>query len=173
MQKNECHPLCKRLTRINTSPFLNTMKKGYTSAYTVTIGDINYGGHLGNDRALVIFQDARLYFLRKLGFSEMDIGAHCGIIMVESGVRYLREVFLHDVLETSVGLGQVKAKKLTLEYSVVRPADDQTVLRGFTSFLAFDYRLRQVVVLPELFRNRLDQFFRDPASCECPPGATD
>ncbi|HKJ65968.1 MAG TPA: thioesterase family protein [Desulfopila sp.] len=149
------------------------MKSSYSSAYTVTIGDINYGGHLGNDRALVIFQDARLYFLQKLGFSEMDIGAQCGMIMVESGVRYLREVFLHDVLETSVGLGQIKAKKFILEYSVVRPADDQTVLRGFTSFLAFDYRLRKVVALPELFRNRLDQFFRDSASCECPSGATD
>jgi len=131
------------------------MNDGYTSTYTVTIGDINYGGHLGNDRALIIFQDARLHFLHKRGFSEKDIGAECGMIMVESGVRYLREVFLHDLLETSVGPGRVQTKKFTFEYSVWRPADEQTVLRGFTSFLAFDYRQRKVVPLPEIFRQRL------------------
>ncbi len=147
------------------------MRNGHASTYRVTIGDINYGGHLGNDRALVVFQDARICFLQTLGFSEMDIGAQCGMIMVESGVRYLREVFLHDLLETSIGLGQIKAKKFTLEYSVRRPANDQTVLRGFTSFLAFDYRLRKVVALPELFRHRLVRFSQDPASSESLPGA--
>ena len=119
------------------------MTDHFSSAYTVTIGDINYGGHLGNDKALVIFQDARLHFLKALELSEIDIGEGCGIIMVESGVRYHREVFLHDELIVTVEVSAVRGKKFTLSYTVVRKSDQRQVLSGFTSFLSFNHQRRR------------------------------
>ena len=135
----------------------------FTSRYTVTIGDINYGGHLGNDRALVVFQDARLHFLGSIETSEMDIGEECGIIMVESGVRYHREVFLHDELKISLWVSEVRKKKFTLESAVSREADGEEVFSGFTSFLSFDYRNRKVASLPELFRQNIEAHVREVA----------
>lgn len=41
---------------------------------TVSIRDINYGGHLGNDAVLGLAHEARLRYLKSLGFSELDIG---------------------------------------------------------------------------------------------------
>jgi acyl-CoA thioesterase FadM len=32
----------------------------FTTTYTVPIADINYGGHLGNDRPLALFNEARV-----------------------------------------------------------------------------------------------------------------
>ena len=128
----------------------------FTSTYKVTIGDINYGGHLGNDKALVIFQDARLHFLKTLKLSEMDIGEGCGIIMVESGVRYHREAFLHDELAVTVEVSEIRGKKFTLSYSVLRNSDNTQVLSGFTSFLSFNYQTRKVVKLPMQFKKQLE-----------------
>ena len=136
----------------------------FTAKYIVTIGDINYGGHMGNERALVVFQDARLYFLRSIEASEMDIGAGCGIIMVESGVRYLREVFLHDELTIAVWVSEVRKKKFTLEYSVSRMADAAEVFSGFTSFLSFNYGSRKVVALPESFQRNIATYLREGPS---------
>ncbi|KJS00459.1 MAG: hypothetical protein VR65_13310 [Desulfobulbaceae bacterium BRH_c16a] len=127
------------------------MKSPFTAPYTVTIADINYGGHLGNDRALLIFQEARIRFLENFGFSEADIGEGKGLVVVEAGCRYLREVFLHDELEVRVVLGEVAGKKATLEYVVIRKGDGQEVVTGFTAILAFDYGLRKVASLPEAF----------------------
>lgn len=135
----------------------------FTSRYTVTIGDINYGGHLGNDRALVVFQDARLHFLGSIEASEMDIGEECGIIMVESGVRYHREVFLHDQLTVSLWISEVRKKKFTLEYVVSRESDGEEVFSGFTSFLSFDYSNRKVANLPELFRKNIEAHLQEVA----------
>lgn len=134
------------------------MTEFFTSVYTVTIGDINYGGHLGNDKALVVFQDARINFLKALKASEIDIGDGCGIIMVESGVRYHSEVFLHDELLVSLSVSEIKGKKFTLDYTVQRRADEVKVLSGFTSFLTFDYQIRKVVKLPPAFKKQLDAY---------------
>jgi len=134
------------------------MIDNFTSTYKVTIGDINYGGHLGNDKALVIFQDARLHFLKALEVSEMDIGEGCGIIMVESGVRYHREVFLHDELVVSVSVSAIKGKKFTLSYRVARNSDEAQVLSGFTAFLSFNYQKRKVTKLPAPFQQKLETF---------------
>ncbi len=133
----------------------------FESQYRVTIGDINYGGHLGNDKALVIFQDARLQFLKSLGFSEIEIGDDLGIIMVEAGVRYLREIFHNEELSIAISVAEIKAKKFTLEYQVFRKPEDELVLSGSTAFLIFDYAKRKVATMPEYFKNKLEKFNED------------
>ena len=137
------------------------MSGQFTTRYSVTIGDINYGGHLGNERALVIFQDARIRFFNSFGLSEGDIGEGKGIIMVESGVRYRREIFLHEELVVTVAVSEVKGKKFTLEYDVIRESDAQQVLSGFTIFLAFDYKSRKVAKIPSQFVEKITPFFSE------------
>ncbi|MEE4240306.1 MAG: thioesterase family protein [Desulfopila sp.] len=131
------------------------MTERFQAKYRVTIGDINYGGHLGNDKALLIFQDARLQFFDSFGFSEKDIGDGRGIIMVESGVRYLREVFLHEELSVWISVSQIHGKKFTLQYEIEREPALEPVLRGFTTFLVFDYSERKVAVMPAEFKERI------------------
>ncbi len=117
----------------------------------VTIADINYGKHLGNDRPLVIFQDARIRFFNSLGLSEGDIGNGRSIVVVESGCRYVRQVFLHEELQVAVTISELQGKRCRLEYSVKRLGDDQTVLTGFTVLLAYDPLARKATTLPEQF----------------------
>lgn len=130
------------------------MKETFVARYTVTIGDINYGGHLGNDRALVVFHDARIKLFEHFGFRESNIGDERGIVVVEAGCRYYKEVFLHDTLLTSVNFDGVEGKSFTLGYSVAREQDGATVIDGFTKILPYDYELRRVTDLPEVFVTR-------------------
>lgn len=129
------------------------MHKVFVAPYTVTIGDINYGRHLGNDRALVIFQDARIRFLHSLGFSERNIGEDKGIVVVEVGCRYLRQIFLHEELDVQVTVAELQGKRCNLDYAVIRKSDGQKVISGFTVMLAYDYESCKAVQLPEPFLN--------------------
>ena len=137
------------------------MQKIFIAPYTVTIGDINYGRHLGNDRALVIFQDARIRFLQSLGFSERNIGEDKGIVVVEVGCRYLRQVFLHEELDVQVSVGEMEGKRCNLDYTVIRKSDRQEVLNGFSVMLAYDYDSRKAVKLPEPFLLSCRQWLSD------------
>ena len=46
----------------------------FIEKYKVTVGDINYGGHMGNERALVAFHQGRIAWLNSMGYSELNIG---------------------------------------------------------------------------------------------------
>ena len=51
----------------------------FNTTIEVTIGDINYGNHMGNDRFLTLMQEARLRWLQSLGFkNEKEIAASGG-----------------------------------------------------------------------------------------------
>ncbi len=125
----------------------------FRARYPVRVGDINYGGHLGNDKYLLLFHDARLAFLASLGVSEKDIGAGAGLIMSEAYVRFLAEVFLGDELEVSVHPRDVQASRFALDYQVSRAG--AAVASGYTTMVAFDYAKRRVARLPEAFQAAL------------------
>jgi acyl-CoA thioester hydrolase len=130
------------------------MGKEFTTPYTVTIGDINYGRHLGNERPLLIFHQARIVYLESMGFSEGDIGQGRGLVVVEAGCRYVKEVLLHDRLAVTVRLGEVSGKKFSLIYAATRESDKVEVFNGFTAHLALDRQTRRVAELPEEFLQR-------------------
>jgi len=131
----------------------NRMKERiYAGTYTLRVGDINYGGHMGNDRALLLFHDARLDFLAQLGFSESNIGGP-GIIMSEAHVYFKKEAFRGDSLEVYVHVDDIREVSFVMHYSVLcRGAE---VLRGNTRLIAFDYENRKVVKIPPAFLNRI------------------
>lgn len=125
------------------------------AVFEVRVGDINYGGHMGNDKALLLFHDARIRFLQLLGYTEKDIGEGKGIIMTEAHVLYKREAFLHDRLYANVEAVHMEKYTFELIYSIYREGDDQLILEGSTKQLAFDYGKRKVASLPEDFRVKI------------------
>ena len=120
----------------------------------VRVGDINYGGHLGNDKALLVFHDARIAFLESLGFSEKNIGGPA-IIMRDAHVTFRKEVFLHDVLTVDAGIDEVTLTSFNMVYTVKRESDGAVVFLGSTGLVAFDYDLKKVAKLPEVFLQKI------------------
>ncbi len=120
----------------------------------IRVGDINYGGHMGNDKALLVFHDARIAFLKSLGFSEKNIGGPA-IIMRDAHVTFRKEVFLHDVLTVDVGIDDVTLTSFNMTYTVKKESDGTVMFIGSTGLVAFDYETRRVVKLPEVFLERI------------------
>ena len=143
------------------------MAERFSTHYTVTENDISAGVHLGNERALLIFQQGRISFLQHLGFSDANIGENIGVIVVESGVKYHREGFLHDMLSINVAIAEIGGKKFTIKYSVTRESDGKELLSGFTVLLAFDYYARKVVEIPAMFIERTGQFISKDTNVKC------
>ena len=126
------------------------MKK-ILSEYQVGIGDINYGGHMGNDKALQVFHDARINFLEQLGYSELNMGNNIVVIVVEANVKYKQEVFLHDILETEVWVSKIDGLKWTISYDTKRKKDGKIVLTGSTLMFCYDYSRKKIARIPEDF----------------------
>ena len=126
------------------------VKEYFCGSYKVRVGDINYGGHMGNDKALLLFHDARIRFLEERGFSEGDIGGP-GLILGDAHVYFKKEVFRGDKLEVFIHIDEVKELSFVMHYSVKR--GDVQVMHGHTKMIAFNYETRRVSKLPDSFIN--------------------
>jgi len=126
--------------------------KVFAGTYKIRVGDINYGGHMGNDKALLLFHDARIHFLEERGFSESNIGGP-GIIMGDAHVYFKKEVFRGDELSVFVHIEDLRVLSFEMHYTVRR--GEEEVLHGSTKLIAFDYDNKKVVKLPEVFLEQL------------------
>jgi Predicted thioesterase len=77
--------------------------------------DINYGGHLGNDRVLGLAHEARVRWLASHDLSEADVGG-AGLIMADAALVFRQEAFLGDVLDVALGAAEARRSSFDLVY---------------------------------------------------------
>ena len=114
------------------------------------ITDINYGGHLGNDKILSLIQEARVRFLKNLGYSEMDVEGF-GIIMLDAAVQYKSESFYGDIMLIEVGAGDFDKLGFDMYYRLSNKETGKEIAIAKTGIAIFDYDKRKVVPVPEKF----------------------
>ncbi len=128
---------------------------GFAAEITVRTTDLNYGGHLGNDRLLALLHEARVAFLARHGWTELDCGG-VGLIMNEAALRFEREAFAGDVLSIAVGATELGRAGFRLSYRATRAADGALIALAETGMVAYDYGTRRVTALPETVRRDLE-----------------
>jgi acyl-CoA thioesterase FadM len=81
----------------------------------VRITDINYSGHVGNDTVLSILHEARMQFLKHLGYTEMQFGG-AGMIMSDVAIEFKSELFYGDAVIASVKVREISKIGFDLLY---------------------------------------------------------
>ncbi len=129
------------------------MKNFYDMEYKVVVSDINYGGHMGNERALIIFQQARMEWLNSIGYSETNIEGR-GLIQLESHVYYLKEVFLGENILCKIVNVQIDRITFEIQYEIVNKNGD-VVIKGTTKMAVFDYEKKKISRIPKEFFEKI------------------
>lgn len=124
---------------------------GFTTEVIVRIDDINYGGHLGNDSILSLVHEARVRFLKNVGFTEADIDG-VGLIMTDAVIVYRSEGFYADVLKIEVAVSDLGKVGCDFVFKLSNKETGNEVARAKTGIVFFDYERRKTVEVPEKFR---------------------
>jgi acyl-CoA thioesterase FadM len=127
----------------------------------VRITDINYSGHTGNDTVLSIIHEARMQFLKSIGYTEMEF-AGVGMIMSNVAIEFKKELFYGDTVIASVAAGEISRVGFELYYKleIIRPVNgDNKVLiaTAKTGMVCFDYEKKKIVSVPIEAKERLLQ----------------
>lgn len=109
--------------------------------------DLNYGGHLGNDRLISLVHEARVAFLAEHGFSEVDCGG-VSLILGDTIVVYKGEAFAGDVLRFEVAASEPSRCGFRLFYCVTRLSDGKAIALVENGMVCFDYEARKRRPLP-------------------------
>jgi acyl-CoA thioesterase FadM len=123
----------------------------YSTDIPLRIGDINYGGHLGNDAVLSIVHEARVRFFAHYGFRELDIDG-AAIMMTDAVVVYRSEGFYGDVLHIDVGVDDVQSAACDIVFRLTNLQTSKEVARAKTGIVFVDPGAKRIIAVPERFR---------------------
>ena len=118
------------MTRIKTDPIAIGLPEtfSFSCQIPVRITDINYGGHAGNDTILSIIHEARMQFLKSIGYTELHF-AGVGMIMSDVSIEFKNELFYGDIVIASVIAGEISRIGFELFYKLetLRPVNQTRV----------------------------------------------
>ena len=124
--------------------------------YTVKQEDLNYGNHVGNERALLFFQWARESFLRQNNLSETNIGDGSGFIQVEATVQYKKQLFLDQKIEVRITKIEIKGLKIIFEYEIY--TEKELAITGTATVLAYNYEEQKIKKIPAKFKEIVKKY---------------
>lgn len=127
----------------------------FSTNIEIRIGDINYGGHVGNDAILGIMHTARLKYLASFGYSELNL-EEASMIMADSAIQYKGESFFGDILTIFVKATEFHRLGFDLIYKIINQ-NNKDIAYGKTGMLCFDYTERKLITLPEKALQTLNQ----------------
>ena len=121
----------------------------FSTTIPVRITDLNYGKHVGNDTILSMIHEARVQYLRQLGYGELDL-AGVGVIMSDVGIEFKSELFYGDEVLVSVAAGDLSKISFDLYYKLEKRAADKTILvaTAKTGMVCYDYGKKKVAAIP-------------------------
>lgn len=126
----------------------------FSTQIAVRITDINYGNHLGNDAVLGLLHEARMQFLQKAGYSELNL-AGVGLIMADVAMELKAEAFYGDVLTAYVAAGDFSNVGFDLYYKLVKSESRKVVALAKTGMVCFNYDQRKIAAVPDEVRRTM------------------
>jgi acyl-CoA thioester hydrolase len=127
-------------------------KKIFSTNIKVRITDVNYGNHVGNDAFVGILHEARLQWLVKNNYTELNIG-NAGLIMAALAVEFKSESFYKDEIVVELFCGDITTISFELYYQLktIRNNKEIILANAKTDMVCFDYGKRKVTAIPEDF----------------------
>ena len=126
----------------------------FRTELTVRITDLNYGGHLGNADTLVLIHEARVRFLKSVGYSEIDVEGY-GTIMLDSVILYKSQAFAGEILVVEVAAGDFNRIGCDIFYRLTNKETGVVVATAKTGISVFDYESQKRVSPPAAFIEKL------------------
>jgi acyl-CoA thioester hydrolase len=126
----------------------------FTTEIAIRIGDVNYGGHLGNDAVLALAHEARVRFLAAHGWGELDLDG-VGLLMVDAALVYRAEGKYGMVLRAEVGAADVRTRGCDLVHRFSDAATGTEIARAKTGLVFRDPATGKLVRMPERLQRLL------------------
>lgn len=128
----------------------------FTAIIPIRITDINYGNHVGNDAVLSIIHEARMQFLSKHGYTELNLEG-IGLIMADVGIEFKKEMFYGDIIEIKIAAKDFTVVGFDLYYLLEKQKDNNklTVAIAKTGMVCYDYDRKKITAVPATVKEKL------------------
>lgn len=128
----------------------------FSTAITLYLSHMNYGGHLDNALLLTVVSEARARFFQSLGYTELDVDG-VGIVVSDAALQYRSEAFHGEVMLVQMAAADFSQYGCDLPWRMTEQTSGREVARGKTGIVFFDYAARKMTQVPQGFRARFQR----------------
>ena len=122
----------------------------FATEITLYLSHMNYGNHLDNALLLTVVSEARVRFLKSLGYTELDVEG-VGIIVADAALQYKSEGLHGETMRVEMAAEDLGNYGCDLVWRMSETHTGREVARGKTGVLFFDYGPRKVSAVPAGF----------------------
>jgi len=127
----------------------------FSAKINIRISDINYGGHVGNDKILSLIHEARVLFLKEHQVSELKFG-EVSLIMSNVVIEFKKELFYGDPVLIKIAVTELTNVGFELFYVVMK--DDETIAAlARTGMVCYDYEAKKIASFPADIKSRFQR----------------
>jgi acyl-CoA thioester hydrolase len=117
----------------------------------VAFRDFDYFRHVNNAAYVTWTETLRIDFMDEV--VGVPPAARIGIIMAAQRFDYLAQVAYGELVSVGCRVGRVGTKSFDLEYEIANVTAGKVAVRAASTLVAYDYELRQTLVVPDAWRD--------------------
>jgi acyl-CoA thioester hydrolase len=114
------------------------------------IGHINYGGHLDNAQLITLVSEARVRFLKSMGYGELDIEG-LGIVVADHFIQYKSEGFHGETIRIQMQPQDFNKYGFDLFYRIDCLENPRELARGKQGIVFVNKETKKVAHVPPAF----------------------
>ena len=127
----------------------------FQTTLDVRINDINYGNHLGHDSFISLLHEARIQFLKKMGYiNELNIEG-LGMLITNIYVNYTNESFYSDKITINIEIGETTKTTIQLIYQASLEEANKKIANALTTMTFYNYQTSKVAKIPQKFLSNI------------------
>lgn len=125
----------------------------------VRYGDLDPQGHVNNAKYLTYFEQARIYYLIKLGLFNKDQSfMEVGVIIADIHITYHSTTHYGDDIKVGVKITRIGTKSITVEQCVMDAKTGKLMASGTVVMVTFDYEGLKTIPVPEEWKQKISAF---------------
>ena len=132
----------------------------------VRYGDLDPQGHLNNAKYLTYFEQARVAYIQHLGLWDGKSFLDVGMILAEVQVAFHAAVRFGQEVRVGVQVTRLGGKSIKTTYCLEDTHTRKELATGTALLVTYDYRVRQSIPIPEVWRHAIATFENIPPSAE-------
>ncbi len=117
------------------------------------IGHINYGGHLDNAQLITLVSEARVRFLKSMGYSELDIEG-LEIVVADHAIQYKSEGFHGETIRIQMQPQDFNKYGFDLIYKIDSLENPRELARGKQGIVFVSKETKKVANVPLQFSSK-------------------
>lgn len=131
----------------------------YDTHINVRFGETDAMGHVNNVSYYIYFEQARVEFLKNLGYTIGQSSSDLNFVVVHTSCDYIKQAYFDQRLVITTSVSKIGTKSFTLNYDVKDAKTDSLIAKGTSVAVIMDEKSEGAAEIPDYFRESLQSAY--------------